>query len=99
MVRGHTRTLEHRLPEIKANMDCSIHNRFDIEVVDSITGEVKQTAQAENVILNQLWTRLLSPNAYFNYIFIGTGNGTPSAPDTALFTHLGYKYAVTPTYT
>lgn len=99
MIRGQTRKLEHRLPEVEAKMDCAIHNRFDIEVIDSLTGEVKQRAQAENVILNQLWTRLLSPSTYFNYIFIGTGIGTPSAPDTALFSHLGYKYAVTPTYT
>jgi hypothetical protein len=89
MIRGRKRPLE-KVPEVKANLNCSIHNRFDIEVIDTATGEIKQKAQAENVICNQLWTRLFTPNTYFNYIHYGTGNGTPSATDTSLFAFLGY---------
>ncbi len=95
MIRGRKKALS---PTPTANINCSIHNRFDIEVCDALTGAVKQTAQAENIVLNQLWTRLLTPAAYFNYIFFGTGEGTPATADTALFSHLGYKSVVTPTY-
>ena len=75
----------------------SIHNRFDIEVVDARTGKVKQTAQAENVITNSLYTALLnneSTNLYFKRIFWGSGTGTPSASDTTLFTEEGNLEAV-----
>lgn len=76
--------------KLNTQLNCDIHNRFDIEVVDAKTGEIKQLAQAENVICNQLWTRMLTPAAYFNYIHYGTGTGTPAATDTSLFTFLGY---------
>lgn len=77
-----------------------IHNRFDIEVIDSRTGEVKQKARAYNRILNSLWGRLLinaSGGSYGNmmggeysrYTFYGSGSGTPSASDTSLFHHEG----------
>jgi len=68
----------------------SIHNRFDIEVIDSRTGEVKQKAYAENIVLNRLWTALLADNGnrYFGYIFYGSGTGTPSASDSTLFNHV-----------
>ena len=61
--------------------NVSIHNRFDIEVINARTGEIKQRAQAENVILNRLWTALLADNGnrYFGYIFYGSGSGTPAA--------------------
>ena len=75
---------------IDAKLNASIHNRFDVEVVDSVTGEVRQRAQAENVICNQLWTRMLSPEAYFNYIHYGSGSGTPAVGDTSLFAFSGY---------
>lgn len=76
--------------KINADLNASIHNRFDIEVIDAQTGEIKQRAQAENVICSQLWTRLFAPNTYFNYIHYGTGSGTPASADTSLFTFLGY---------
>lgn len=72
------------------NISASLHNRFDIEVIDAATGELKQRAQALNVICNQLWTRMINSNgSYFSYIHYGTGSGTPSASDTSLFTFLG----------
>lgn len=76
--------------KIGAKFNASIHNRFDVEVIDAETGEVKQRAQAENVICNQLWTQIFSPATYFNYIHYGTGSGTPAASNTSLFTFLGY---------
>lgn len=92
-IRGRTRPLPIKTEEVKkidANLNAKIHNRFDIEVVDAKTGKIKQRAQAENVICSALWTRLLTPNTYFNYIHYGTGTGTPAATDTSLFTFLGY---------
>lgn len=86
MVRGQKRT-------IKKELELNIHNRFDLEVIDSKTGELKQRAYAENIVLEALWTRLLAPNTYFNYIHFGTGTGTLSANRTSLFTFLGAKAA------
>ena len=97
MIRGTKRPrvkaveiIEPEAQKIDAQLNVSIHNRFDIEVVDARTGEIKQRAQAENVICNALWARLLAPNTYFNFIHYGTGAGTPAAADTSLFTFLGY---------
>ena len=68
-----------------------IHNRFDIEVIDANTREVKQRAQAENVITNNLWSYLCNPYStvkYFQYLYYGSGTGTPSVSDTTLFNHV-----------
>lgn len=72
----------------------SIHNRFDIEVRDAITGEVKNRLYAENIVLDQMYTRLCGGSAYFAYIAYGTGSGTLAASRTSLFTHKGMKAAV-----
>lgn len=90
MIRGTKRVFE-KWPSVKANINASIHNRFDIEVVDAKTGEIKQKAQAFNVICDQMWSRLLSVNAWNSSLQIGTGNGTPSASDTQLFSFLVSK--------
>lgn len=98
-IRGQTRPLPvtaEIAPDarhIDAKLNAGIHNRFDIEVIDSLTGEVKQTAYAENVICNGLWARLLSGSVSFwsNCIRYGSGSGTPAASDTSLFTDKGYK--------
>lgn len=66
---------------------ASIHNRFDIEVVDAKTGAVKQRAKAENVILNTIWNNYTS--SWFSYIAYGGGSGTPTASDTKLFNWKG----------
>jgi len=75
------------------NVGASIHNRFDIEVRDSITGELKQTARAFNIVCTTMWTRLTARSVYFVNILFGTGSGTPAIGDTALFTYLGTKVA------
>lgn len=86
-IRGRTRELACK---VEATVPMNIHNRFDVEVIDSATGKIRQRAQAENVICSQLWTRLFAPNTYFNYIHYGTGSGTPAAANTSLFTFFGY---------
>lgn len=101
MIRGTKRALEKR-PSFKANINASIHNRFDIEVVDAKTGEVKQKAQAFNVVCNNLWSYMFSASSsyqkYFNYIHYGTGQGTPSQSDTSLFSFSGSLSAGSETY-
>lgn len=82
---------------VKQNIN--LHNRFDIEVRDAKTGELKQQAYAENIILDALWTELItSASAFFSAIHIGTGSGTLSAARTSLFTFLFGKAAGTATY-
>lgn len=83
--------------DVKFN--ATIHNRFDLEVIDSRTGEVRQRAQAENVICNGLWSRRTSSLGYFSYIHYGTGAGTPAAADTQLFSFLGALGFTTNSYT
>ena len=85
MIRGTKKPLEKSRPMLKADLWASIHNRFDIEVVDAKSGEIKSKAVAHNVICDQLWTKLLQPGAYFQAIHYGSGTGTPSASDTKLF--------------
>lgn len=72
-----------------------IHNRFDIEVRDKDTGELKQKGQAENIVLDRMYTRLCNFNSYFSYIHFGQGTGTLDPSRELLFDELGYKSAVT----
>lgn len=74
--------------EVKQNI--AIHNRFDLELIDSRTGKVKQTAQAENTAVDAWWNPYNSGlYTCFNYqVQLGTGTGEPSSSDTGLF-----KYA------
>lgn len=89
---------EQNVIPVNLDFNAKIHNRFDIEVHDAKTGEVKQRAQAFNVICDALWTRLLSGNAYFVYIIYGSGTGTPAATDTALFNKINAIYVTGDTY-
>lgn len=79
---------EQNVIPVNLDFNAKIHNRFDIEVCDAKTGEVKQRAQAFNVICDALWTRLFNGNTYFNYIIYGSGTGTPAATDTTLFNRI-----------
>lgn len=88
MIRGTKRTIN-STPIKRFDVGASIHNRFEIEVVDSVSGEVKQKAFAENVICNNLWVRMFSGVKWNSYIHYGDGTGTPSASDTSLFSRIG----------
>lgn len=78
---------------MEINNKINIHNRFDIEVRDKNTGELKQKAVAYNIVLNQMYTRLCGGLSYFANIHFGSGTGTLSASRTSLFSHLGTKAA------
>jgi hypothetical protein len=70
------------------NISCGIHNKFDIEVIRD--GEIRQKAQAFNIVTNKLWDYLIGSNdAFGKYIQYGSGSGTPSANDTSLFAKEG----------
>ena len=95
MIRGTKREVDVRPSVVNVDLNASIHNRFDIEVVDAKTGEVKQRAQAFNVVCDNLWKRLFTlPTTTtisdWSYnLHYGTGTGTPSASDVSLFSYLG----------
>jgi len=82
------------------------HNRFDIEVIDVRTGEVRQRAQAENIILDRMYTRITQFATYFTKIHFGNGIGTLDPARTTLFAEIrnaantqtiGYKDAIADT--
>lgn len=70
----------------------TLHNEFDIVLQDTITGE-KQIAKAYNVILDRGLTRARNRNIIGRIIHLGTGQGTPAASDTKLFTFATAKQA------
>ena len=92
MIRGTKRPVRPTAAQT-LELRASIHNRFDIEVRDAATGELKQRARGFNVICDALWDQLLyvnsysywNPGRYFAYVLYGGGSGTPSASDTELF--------------
>lgn len=89
MIRGKNIQCSN-IEKVEKTLRASIHNRFDVEVIDAKTGKVKQKAVGHNVICNGLWSKLASNTNYFAYIHYGTGSGTPSTGDTSLFNFLGY---------
>lgn len=91
MIRGQKSPVLKKEGGAKVCLPLKLHNRFDFEVRDSVTGELKQLAYAENIILDQYWTRIFTPGSLASYIHIGTGTGTPSASRTSLFTYLANK--------
>ena len=90
-IRGRTRpapvvtSIAPAPQKIDAKLNASIHNRFDVEVVDAATSKVRQRAQAENVLCNGFWDGSLGNGYALSYIAYGSGNGTPAATDTKLF--------------
>ena len=65
---------------------CNIHNKFDIEVIDGKTGEIKEKAEAYNMVLDNLWHYIIeTTTAFGTAIQYGSGTGIISASDTSLF--------------
>lgn len=75
----------------KANV--RIHNRFDIEVVRD--GEIIQRGQAENIVLDRIYTRLCNYSTYFSNIVYGSGTGVLDPTRTTLFARVGSAAATT----
>ncbi len=77
--------------------EAIIHNKFEIEVRDAKTNELKQTAKAYNIILNR-WFHYFTKTGGVSYyatplmaIGIGKGTGTLDVNRTDLFSYLGRK--------
>ena len=79
---------------MKTSVKANIHNRFDIVKRNIVTGE-ETRYYAENIVLDQMYTRLCARSTFFVYIAYGTGTGTLSASRTSLFTHKGMVAATT----
>ena len=81
--------------KFSSNIGLKIHNRFDFDIKDARTGETIQKAQAENIVLDRMYDRLLAYGSYFDRIVFGSGTGTLSPSRTTLFTWIGSKVATT----
>lgn len=79
--------------QAKANLGIKIHNRFDFDIKDAKTGEIIQKAQAENIVLDRMYTRLLAYGSYFVNIVFGSGTGPLDPTRTTLFNIIGSKAA------
>lgn len=83
----------------KFELKCGaeLHNFFEIELISD--GEVKQKGFAQNVILENFFSKYLpSYDGRYHYISIGQGTGTPSASDKELFDKVGDIYTQEPTH-
>jgi len=76
-------------------INTAVHNRFDIEVRDAKTGELKQSCTCYNIILNSFFTKLVNRSSKLGYIHLGTGTGTPTVTRTSLFTFKVAREATT----
>lgn len=77
---------------IKNDVQCSIHNKFDIEVIDGKTGKIKQEAKAYNMVLDNLWHYIIeTTTAFGTNIQYGSGTGTIQSSDTSLFNRVNGK--------
>jgi len=79
---------------MKVTGKTRVRNRFDIICQDIVTGE-EQRYQAHNIVLNQMFTRLVNFQSFFTAIHFGTGTGTLSPTRTSLFSYSGAKSATT----
>ncbi|MDD4688504.1 MAG: hypothetical protein PHE51_02005 [Eubacteriales bacterium] len=86
---------------MQSSQNATIHNRFDIEVRDAKTNELKQNAVAYNNILNQWFNSLCKTGGInyectaLSYIGVGTGTGTLDPTRTNFFSYLGRKTPTT----
>lgn len=74
-------------------INVAVHNKFEIELRDAKTGELKQSAIGFNVVTNRFFTLLSQRSSKLGYIHLGSGTGTPKITDTSLFTFKTAKQA------
>jgi hypothetical protein len=68
-----------------------LHNKFDFELRDAKTNELKQRCTAYNIILDQMFTRLCNLQTFSSHMHIGTGSGEVSEARTSLFNFLAAR--------
>ena len=72
-------------------INTNIHNKFELEVLDVVTGKLKQKCVAYNILLDSIYDRLCNLALFHSDIWIGTGTGTIDPTRTTLFTSLTHK--------
>lgn len=87
---------------MKISLPIKIHNKFEAEVKDIITGKIVGRRYAENIILNNMFSSsnffTESSNSYVGYsMSYGTGSGVLDPARTTLFNHIGQKTRTTVT--
>lgn len=92
---------------MQINIGVTIHNRFDLVLTDAKTGEVKQTAKAENLVCDtfipycamgvMITSQYNRNQSGMRSIVLGTGTGTPSVTDTRMFNQIA-SYVGIPYY-
>lgn len=75
---------------MKIELPIKLHNKFEVEVKDVITGEIVTKGYAENIILDNFFNLSTLGNDVFRLHF-GRGTGTIEASRTTLFNQIGYK--------
>ena len=54
-------------------LPARVHNKFELELTDAKTGEVKQSVTCYNIILNSFFNRLVNRNSKLGYILLSRG--------------------------
>ena len=78
------------------NIGAKLHNKFEFELRDGATGELKQKETSYNIILDGFFT-YLTKGMYSSFytMNIGTGTGAINKTRTSLFTN-AYQASLTP---
>ena len=84
--------------DVKIRMRPKIHNRFDVMKKNVLTGEEKQVAYAENIILDAYFNRDYIPQAVYN-IQYGRGTGELLENRTTLFSKIAHATITGRSYT
>ena len=49
---------------MNTNLDVSIHNKFEFELREAVTGVLKQSCVAYNIVLDAMWSKLVNRTAF-----------------------------------
>ena len=74
---------------MKETINCAIRNTFDFELKDAKSGEIKQTFQSHNIVLDNFFKAIMVGSSTITYMWLGQGIGTPIKTGTALFSYRG----------
>lgn len=80
------------------NIGIKVHNRFDFDVRNAITGEPNPDYigyYAENIVLHNFLHALTGYGSFFSGITFGTGSGTLDTERSTMFSYLGCRSAST----
>ena len=71
------------------NASVKLHNKFEMYVKDIRTGRERLVGTAYNMVLNAMWTQIISDRrSPFDYICYGRGTGELTPDRTALFSQI-----------